>query len=162
MKTIAEEVARAEKQGAVKKSSFSGAVRNTELMNLNDGDIITFPETYDVLEQKIRGSEQTAEYIFVEVDRKGQKKNVQFYPSTFWKSREVCDDQGMPTGEYKRASGEVADFVQDFTDIDQAIKAIAKKGRVQVKLETIKCLRFGAEPGSKPQNATIPTLTWAA
>lgn len=171
-KSVASEVARAKKSGARVLTGFSGAMRSVNIDYLQDGDVILFPENYEVLSSPIRGSknEETgkpneAEYIYVEVERGGKTVPVPFYPSSFWKRRAVCDDSGFLTGDYETAGGDVLEDLEQFATIDESVAylaAQAKAGRkVKVTMKKIKTLRFGAEEGSKPQNANLPQFNWA-
>lgn len=173
-KTISSEMEKAQKRGAQVVNGFTGQIRSTTLNTLEDGDIITFPTDLTgkviVEEVKIRGVVQTdddgnprtMEYILVDVERKGKHTVAQFFPSFFTKSREVADADDKPTGEYKRASGAVVDFVQDGfadDDIDKAILAVAAKGKVKVTLESFKGIEYGTNRAKK---MTVPVFEWAA
>lgn len=172
VKTIATEIARAKKAGARTLTGFSGAMRSVNIDYIQDGDVLVFPESYEVLSSPIRGSknEETgrpneAEYIYIDVERNGKTIPLPFYPSSFWKRRAVCDDQGYLTGDYETAGGAVLDELEGYATIDEALAflaAQAKAGKkVRVSMKKIKTLRFGAEEGSKPQNANLPQFEWA-
>ena len=166
MRTIVEEIKKAVANGAVKKTAFTGAVRDTELNYIKEGDILLFTADYTVLEQPVRGSENTTEMMYISAKRDGADINVPFYPSLFWKSRQVCDENNKPTSEFRRSNGEVVDFVQGYGTIDEAIKAIAAQhpnGVKVSKMDTFKTLRYGqpTDGTGRVQNANIPTLIWA-
>lgn len=173
-KTISSEMEKAQKRGAQVVNGFSGQIRSTTLNTLQDGDVITFPTDLTgkvvVEEIKIRGVVQTdddgnprtMEYILVDVERNGNNTVAQFFPSFFTKSREVADADGKPSGEYKRASGAVVDFIQDGfadDDVDKALIAVANKGKVKVKLESFMGIEYGTDRAKK---MTMPIFEWAA
>lgn len=164
-RTIEKEIERAESAGIATKSSFSVQIRDVELNSIHDGDILIFTEKYTVIPQKIRGSEEPVEMMYVTAKRNGKNVTVPFYPSMFWKRREVADANNKPTGEYKHSTGEVVDFVQDQGDLNKAIKEIAKNhpNGVLVKFDNFKTLRYGepTDGTGRVQNANIPILTWA-
>lgn len=165
MRTIASENEKALKQANVKMSEngFGGMnIRALELNTMKSGDEITIPSNYVVLEQSMRNSENTARYINVEVKNAGKTRIMPFYPSCLWKSRQEVDENGNPTGTWKRASGAVADFVQDYDDVDEALAAIAAKGAIKVTMsQPFNVLRYGEEEGGKTQKTTVGTFEWA-
>lgn len=176
MKTIATEVARAKKLGAVSnnKSFKNGGVRNVEMNAFADGDVFIIPDPtsaeFEVLEQPIRGSftedpvtgqkkQNTAEFVFVQVDRRGNSTVAQLYPSLFWKTRQVADASGQGTGEYRTASGEVVDEVQNYADIMDFFAA--NKGK-KVKIDMGAKFNSPRFNGNGVQQVWVPTLTWVA
>lgn len=149
---------------AVEGNKFTGIVRQLTLETLKKGDIVEIPTDYTVLEQKMRGSENTAQYIYVNVYRAGKTDPtpVAFYPSSLWKSRQAYDEASKTLGEWKRSNGAVVNFVQEYDDVDEAIRAIAAHGKFTVKdAENITVLRFGEEVGGKTQKTNILTFEWA-
>lgn len=184
MSTIAVEIQRAKSLNGAKESSFKGVTpRSTELNNLKDGDVVTIPADYVALEQPIRGAKQrkdpntgkmvtpSAKYIFVNVNRNGKDMAVAFYPTSFWKRRRLAEQIPDPdddtkmiwvnSDEYVNASGEVAEHVQGFADLDEALKDIAGKP-FHVKKDAIKVLPYETEQADDAQDDNICEFTWAA
>lgn len=172
-KTIEVALKAVAKRGATLGNGFSGTVRSTTLNTLADGDVITFPSDLtgkvvteevkirNVVQKDENGNPRTMQYIYVDVERNGNKTIAQFFPSFFTKSREVADADGNATGEYKRASGAVVDFIQEQfadDDVDKAIVAVANKGKVKVKLEKFSGIEYGT---GRAKAMTIPTFEWA-
>ena len=162
-KTIDQMIQSAVRNGAVKKSNFNSGVRQIGLEYIQDGDIVTIPADFQVLEAKIsRNSDDTAEYIFVTVNRGGTTKIVPLYPSLFWKTRRVYDKENKKwLDEWRTSNGEVVDFMQDQVSIEDGFKAIAARGPIKITMDKFVTLRFGEEEGGKTQAANIPTITWA-
>lgn len=178
-KTIATEITKAQKNGAQVGNGFTKSKIRQGLNTLRDGDIIEFPTDLTgkvITEQMKRRGEPVfnevtkddgtvekvpaiLEYMFVDVERNGNKTVVQFYPSSFTKSRELAKD-GVGTGTYDRADGDVVDLFTSFDedDVDKALLAIAQKGKVKVNLRTIDGIEFGT---GKAKKMTIPTFSWA-
>lgn len=82
---------RALAQGTQKVNSFSGATRSLELSTLEQGDVFTVPEKFEVFKEKI--GEGYAEFIFVENQHGDAKK---LYPSMFTKSRTMVNEDSTP------------------------------------------------------------------
>lgn len=182
MSTVLTEIQRAKNLNGAKESSFKGVTpRSTELNNLRDGDIFTIPADYTCLEQEIRNAQSrrdpstgrmikpTAKYIFVEVERNGNKTAVAFYPTSFWKRRRLAisvpdeedasKDVWVNSDEYVSASGEVALHVQGFADLDDALKDIAGKP-IMVKKKSIKTLPYGVDKADAATDDNVCEFTW--
>lgn len=167
MSTILNEIARAKNLSGAKESSFKGVTpRSTERNTLRSGDIFTVPADYVCLEQEIRNGQSrrdpatgrmvkpTAKYLFVEVEREGKTIPVAFYPSAYWKRRRVAvlvpDEEDssknvwINSDEYVSASGDAAEFVQGFADLDDALKAIAGK-KQRVTRKEVNTLPYGVD-----------------
>ena len=165
-RTIEEETKRAKMAGENTKSKFTTAIRDVELNNIQSGDILIFSENYTVIDRPIRGTDDTAEVMYIKCKRGASEITVPFYPSLFWKTRQEADAATKkPKGKFLHANGEVVDFVQSKGDLNEAIIEIAKNhpNGVKVVFGEEKTLRFGEpEDGTgRLQNANIPTLTWA-
>lgn len=159
----------------VGNSFGSMATRSAELVQFKANDVLEFPESLDgqVVTVPVRGAKDEngeqvyASYIPVSVTRtvggKEVEKVIPFYPSAFWKRRQECTADGKPIdGRWHNAGGEVAEMVADFATVDEALVAIAQKGKVKVaKVDTFKTLPFGAAEGSKPTNTNVLTFEWA-
>jgi hypothetical protein len=153
------------KQGATKKAQLEnggGAVRSLELNNVRKGDIVTIPSDWrdNIYESPIRGSEASAEYILLNVKRGTGEAVVQFYPSSFFKVRNevrTINTNGVKsyelTGKQKPSSGTVVDFVQNYSDLNEAIDALVDKPFKVKDLVAFQTFRYGTEI---PQNTTVP------
>lgn len=124
MRVIATGNAHDKKNGAVVKNGFSGKVRSMELNSFQSGDIVTIPQPgYEVLERKIRNTQNTYEYVNVEVDRNGTQTVGALVPSLFWRVYHESDAEGNATGNIITSQGNVVDDVQNFTTIDEFFAA---------------------------------------
>lgn len=149
MASLDVEIARAKEAGDKKVNGFKGAQRSLENMGLEKNDEFTFPDNYDVYEQKI--GENVVQYIFVEINGNAKK----FYPSTFTKSRTIYNEDGTSTGERKHTNGTAAELFRQFGTIEAGMNALkGKKVRV-TEMETVRTLRFGT---TSLMNAMIPTI----
>lgn len=149
MATLAVEIKRAEAAGDKKIAGFSGAVRSLENLNLEVGDEWTFPEKYDVFEQKI--GDNVVQYIFIEI--KGNAKK--FYPSTFTKSRTIYNEDGTSTGQRVHTEGSAAELFRSAGSVDEAMKLLAGKKVKVSDMKNVRTLRYGT---TSLMNATIPTI----
>lgn len=149
MATLEVEIARAKAAGDKKVAGFTGAQRSLENVGLEKGDKFTFPENYDVYEQKI--GDNTVQYIFVTINGNAKK----FYPSTFTKSRTVYNEDGTSTGERKHTMGSAAELFRKSGTIKEGMEALKGKTVVVSELELIRTQRFGT---TSLMNATIPTI----
>lgn len=160
MKLICIENTRDRKNGAVLvQGGFSKGVRSLELNTLQSGDIVTLPTgEYQVLSRQIRNSEQTFEYINVDVARGDKQTVAQLTPGLFWRSLEVADQNNVATGERKTASGEVVEAVQKYADFNQFLYDNAGK---KIKVEYGPAFLAVNYDGEKPRKARVATITWA-
>lgn len=149
MSTLAQEIARAEKQGDVQVANFSGAVRSIENLNIELNDEWTFPENFKVYRQKI--GTNFAEYIFIEVNGNAKK----FYPSTFTKRRVVYNEDGTSTGMSKHTLGTAAEQFRTATDVAEGMAGLAGKKVKVTKMEKIRTLRYGTD---QLMDTFIPTI----
>ena len=152
MATLAVEIKRAEAAGDKKIAGFTGAVRSLENLNLEVGDEWTFPQNFDVYEQKI--GDNVAQYIFIEV--KGNAKK--FYPSTFTKSRTIYNEDGSSTGQRVHTEGTAADLFRSAGSVDEAMKLLAGKKMKVTDMKNVRTLRYGT---TSLMNTTIPTIDLA-
>lgn len=159
MRVIATENARDKKNGAVVKNGFSGGVRSLELNSFQSGDIATIPQPgYEVLERKIRNTQNTYEYVNVEVDRNGTQTVAALTPSLFWRVYFESDAEGNSTGKTITAQGNVVDDVQTFATVDEFF---AKNAGRKFKIEYgPQFLATGFGEGGQPVKRRQPTLTW--
>lgn len=165
MATIANEIARAKQLNNAKVSTFKGVTpRNVERNSLKTDDIFTIPADYVVLEQEVQNGtarkdasgrmvKPTAKYIFVEVERDSKPIIVAFYPTAFWKRRQLAElvpdpsdatkQVYMGNGTYASASGTASEFVQGYADLDEALKAMVGR-KIKVTRNEILSMPYGA------------------
>lgn len=169
------EIKRAEARGARKVNTLGMAVVSMDLATIRKGDVITIPANWkeNILSAPIRGSfreepvtdangieigkkkvQQEAVYVYLTVERNGAKANVQFYPSFFTKRRRVAGTEN----DFKNASGDVVDFVQEHATMDEAFDALIGKPFVVEDLESFKTYRFGSN--TETQNAWVPKFSF--
>lgn len=103
--------------------AFSNSFRSSELTNLNEGEIITIPEDYQVFERKI--GDRTAQYINVPTNT---GRVVQFYPTSMARIAFEVDKNGKnirENGRMKvvRSTGDVVTFI-DGKAIDATMQAM--------------------------------------
>lgn len=153
MATLAIEIERAINGGDKKVGTkFSGAVRSLENLNLEVGDEWTFPENYEVYEQKL--GDNSVQYIFVEINGNAKK----FYPSTFTKSRMIYNEDGTTTGERVHTEGSAAELFRTAGSIEDGMNKLKGKKVKVTNMKTIRTLRYGT---TSLMNATIPTIDLA-
>lgn len=150
MAGLQQEIERAEARGDKKVKGFSGNIRSLENTGLEKGDTFTFPEKYDVYEQKI--GENTTQYVFVDLGNGNVKP---FYPSTFTKVRTVYNEDGISTGVRKYTMGTAADLFRANGSVEKGMDALRGKKVVVSDLEMVRTLRFGTQ---SLMNAQIPTI----
>ena len=150
MATLEVELERNLSRGDKKVNGFSGAIRSLENLGLEVGDEFTFPETYEVYEQKI--GDNKAQYIMV-VLKNGNAKP--FYPSTFTKSRTVYNEDKTSTGVRKHTMGTAAELFRSFADVQKGMDALKGKTVKVTNIEQIDTLRFDRDTLMKAQ---IPTI----
>lgn len=160
MGTIAQEVKRSEARGDKSVAGFAGAVRSVELNNLEKGDVLIIPETFNVRETSIRGTNgttNTAQYIFCELEgRDGEVK--QLFPGTFTKMRVVYNEDGTPVRPSQRVytKGTAATLFRQHSTVAEAMDALkGKKVRVTDIIE-VRTLRYGSK--NDIVTAEIPVL----
>ena len=147
------EKARAAANGAKKVTGFTGGVRSLENVALELNDTFTFPDTFEVYEQKI--GDNKAQYIWVVLEDGNAKR---FYPSTFTKSRTIYNEDGTSTGERKFTLGTAAEEFRKHGTVEEGMQALAGKKVKVTKLETVRTLRFGT---TTLMNTQIPTIDFA-
>ena len=147
------EKARAAANGDKKVTGFTGGVRSLENVALELNDTFTFPDTFEVYEQKI--GDNKAQYIWVVLEG-GNAKRV--YPSTFTKSRTIYNEDGTSTGERKFTLGTAAEEFRKHGTVEEGMQALAGKKVKVTKLETVRTLRFGT---TTLMNTQIPTIDFA-
>lgn len=150
MASLEIEMARAKANGDKKVVNFTGGVRSLENVALEEGDEWTFPETFEVYEQKIGTS--TAQYIWITLADGNAKR---FYPSTFTKSRTVYDEDGTSTGERVHTLGTAADEFRKHGSIKDGMEAMKGKKVKVTALASIRTLRFGT---TELMTTQIPTI----
>lgn len=152
MGNIAREVARVVASGAKKATGFTGGMRDVDIVTLEKGMKFTYQGNEDVYEQEFNGNK--TQFVFLPIN--GNSENVfAFYPSTFWKSRAVCDETGTLTGVREHTSGSAADAFRACGTVADGMNAIKGKEMVVTDVKTVKCLRYGT---TQVVNAQIPVI----
>ena len=167
-------------RGAEEVQSFGMAVNsiNVSAMTIKKGDVITFDAEAlkHKLRQPIRNSfkevpvlneqgieigtrkeQNKAVYVKLPCSRNGAQTLVNFYPSFFTKSREVVEN-GQRTGNFKSASGTAVDFVQNYSDMDEAFAALVGKKVEVADIIRFKSLAFGSD--TKTRDEWVPVLNF--
>ena len=157
MKAIATENARDQKNGAVKLAKFSTGVRSMDLNNLRPGDIVTIPEAYEVLQAKVRGSENVFEYINVDVKRGENTTVARFTPSILWRNLSEMDANGNILPTRRMASGNVVRDLQDYADVDAFLKN--NKGK-QFSVQFSEPFKTPGYNGAEPRMARVVIANW--
>lgn len=147
---IEKEVERNLARGDKRVSNFTGAQRSLENLGLEKGDTFTFPNDYEVYEQKIGTS--TAQYILIELTN-GKVKP--FYPSTFTKSRAVYNEDLTLTGQRVYTTGTAAELYRQYPTVEEGMNAL-KGITITVKdIMEVRTLRYGTQ---ELINAQMPVL----
>lgn len=150
MATLAIELKRNEARGDKKVSGFSGQVRSLENLGLEIGDSFTFPEEYEVYEQKLGTT--SVQYIMVELTNGNAKP---FYPSTFTKSRLVYNEDKTPTTTRMYTTGSAAELFRTFGSVEEGMNALKGKTVKVTKIKPCRTIRYGT---SELMDALIPTI----
>lgn len=150
MGTLSVEMERNIARGDKEVNGFSGAVRSIEVLSLEKDDEFTVPETFKVYEQKI--GTNTAQYIMVELTNGNAKP---LYPSTFTKTRQVFDQDGLPTGVRVSSKGTACELFRKHGSVQEAMNALRGKTLKVTNLETVHTLRYGT---TQMMEAQIPTI----
>lgn len=150
MATMEIEIARNLARGDKKVAGFSGHIRSLDSLALESGDEFTFPEKYDVYEQKI--GDNSVQYIMVTLANGNAKP---FYPSTFTKSRTIYNEDGTPTTKRVHTEGSAAELFRQSGDVETGMNALKGKKVKVTDIITIRTLRYGT---TSLMNAQIPTI----
>ena len=142
MGLYAVEKERALAAGDEKVNGFSGEIRSLENTGLEKGDVLQIPEKIEVFRKYFgKDKENHADYIFCTIN--GTENVKPFYPSTFVKRRQVYDEDGTPTGEFKYTKGKAADLYRTFAKVEDGMNALRGKKLVVTDIEPVRTLRFG-------------------
>ena len=144
------EKARAAANGDKKVTGFTGGIRSLENVALELNDTFTFPDTFEVYEQKI--GDNKVQYTWVVLEDGNAKR---FYPSTFTKSRTIYNEDGTSTGERKFTLGTAAEEFRKHGTVEEGMQALAGKKVKVTKLDTVRTLRFGT---TTLMNTQIPII----
>ena len=154
LKELETEIRRAEANGDKKVAKVEGAVRSVEINNLAQGDVWTFPETYDRYSRKIGNN--TAYYIWIEVkEANGNTVPKQLFLSTFTKTRFVVNEDMSMTGERATTSGTAAQAWQECATIEDALTMMKGKTVMVSNMQEVRCLSFDRQSVVTSQ---IPTI----
>lgn len=149
MALLTVEIKRAQAAGDKKVMGFSGAMRSLENLNLEVGDEWTFPEKYEVYEQKL--GDNSVQYIFIQIGDIAKK----FYPSTFTKSRMIYNEDGTPTGQRVHTDGTAAELFRTAGSVNEGMNLLAGKRVKVTDMKIVRTLRYGT---TSLMNAMIPTI----
>lgn len=134
--------------------AFSNSFRSSTLTNLNEGEIFTIPEDYQVFERKI--GDRTAQYINVPTNT---GRVVQFYPTSMARIAFEVDENGKnirENGRMKvvRSSGDVVTFI-DGKAINDTMEAMKGCQIAYGDIQRIRTREFGvAESEATKENVT--------
>lgn len=137
-------------RGDKKVSKFSGAVRSLDSLALEEGDQFTFPNEYTIYEQKLGSN--SVQYIMVELTNGNAKP---FYPSTFTKSRTVCEPDGTLTSQRVHTEGTAAEEFWKYGSVQEAMDAMKGKTVKVTRIDEYNTIRFGTDEVITCQ---IPTI----
>lgn len=142
MATLAVMKKRDELDGIVAASDnkFTGAVREPGVSAFEKGDTFKIPENFKVYNQPI--GDNTVQFIYVEVG--SSKIAKRFYPSIMWRSRNVCNEDKMLTGEVMRASGTAVDEFRKYGSVQDAMTALKGKTLRITKMQPVRTLRYNS------------------
>lgn len=128
----------AKARGDRKLSAFIGATRDPELNGFVEGDTFKLPADYtnQVYETSFNGN--TTQYLIVNVGTEENPDYKQFFPSTFWKSRAICDAEGNLTGARAKTQGDATAEFLKYGAVQEGMMAIAGKTLKITKIETHK------------------------
>ena len=149
MSSLSFEIERAKKQGDRRAVGFTGAVRSLENLSLEEGDEWTFPEEYEVYEQKL--GDNYIQYIFIEVNGNAKK----FYPSTFTKVRVAYNEDGSTTGQRMFTQGSAAELFRSAAGVQEGMDKLKGKTVKVTKITPVRTLRYGT---TSLMTAQIPTI----
>lgn len=145
-------------------SGFSNAFRSSELNNLNDGEIITIPENFQVFERKIGVGEnaRTAQYINVPTDK---GRIAQFYPTSMARIAFEVDENGKnirENGRMKvvRSEGDVVSYI-DGKEIDSTMHALVGCQIKYTIKDRVKTRAFGVDESVATNKDVTSTIIGA-
>lgn len=138
--------------GCVPISKFTQSTRPIDLNNLEVGDEFEIPTDYQVYSQPIGSN--SAEFIYVNVN--GVTKKL--YPSIFWKSRIVMNENMTSTGKRVYTTGAVADDFRKHATVAEAMEALKGKKIKIVSEQSVRCKRYGL---NELMTTNIPVIEYA-
>jgi hypothetical protein len=140
MATLAIMKKRDELEGIVAASDnkFTGSVREPGVSAFETGDEFKIPEDFKVYNQPIGGN--TVQFIYVEVGP--NKVAKRFYPYIMWRSRSICNENKMLTGEVMRSSGTAVDEFRKYGSVQDAMTALKGKTLKITKMQPVRTLRY--------------------
>lgn len=122
------------------QKGFTGEMRSVENQGLELGDVLVMPDNLDEVRVRKFGKGK-AEYVFCKLD--GTNDVKAFYPSTFYKRRMVVEEDGMPTGQFKYATGTAAELARSFASVNEAMTALLGKKIKVTRIEEFNTLQYG-------------------
>lgn len=127
---IADVVANELKMDGVTKvegGQFTGQIRNMDFTGgLMEGDTITIPEEFDVLQVVLTEGTAPAQFIMVTVsDAAGNERGMRFFPNQLAKIAFPLDEEGKRLGKVK-TTGTAAEKYQSYLKNDGGMNAAMK------------------------------------
>lgn len=112
---------------AVEGGKFTGAIRNMDFNGgLQEGDIITIPEDYTVMQVVLTEGTQPAQFIMVTVtDKNDNERGMRFFPNQLAKIAFPLNEEGVRQGKVK-TTGSAAEKYQSFLKDDDGMNAAMK------------------------------------
>lgn len=138
---LIEEKKRAEAQGDKLVNGFKGAIRSLDILTIEEGDVFTIPETFEVYEQSFGEGGNTAQYIWIETESGAAKK---FYPGTFTKRRRVYNEDGSVNTNVPPAvcGGTAAELFRTYQTVAEGMDALRGKKLKVPKVETVRTKHY--------------------
>lgn len=128
------------------QSFFSENIIRLKSPRFADGDILIFPISLynrvvyeNVLENGFIKKDENGfpikrNYINIDCIHKGEIHQIQFHPAEFFNGWEEADDDGYGSGNWVKPSGDVISYINDFSNIHEAIEGISSYGCIVIQL----------------------------
>lgn len=140
-------------------SGWSGKGRNFDAPSaFIEGDYFTFPDQYvgefAPQEQTFANSSNPVLFFLAKVHNIGNQneEGKYWYPSTFFKRRTQCDNNGLTTGKVFTTTGTVVNWIREHKHYEYAILMDKLRGKSIIisKIQSVKVPNF---------NTGVPTST---
>ena len=144
MLDLQDEIKRAMAQGDRKVAKLTGAVRSTDIITVNVGDVFTIPEKYEAYETRFVGNdgkERVSPYIWVTLENGEPRK---LFPSSLTRTRSVFNEDGTATGQRVTTEGTAVDEFKKHPTLDAAVDAIKGKKIKYTDKITVRTRAFGS------------------
>lgn len=152
MGNIARERVKVAENGAKVVAGFSGTMRDFDFVTLEKGMKFTYTGTEQVYEQEFNGHK--TQFVLLPVN--GNPDNViPFYPSVFWKSRSIVNEDGSFTGERVHTTGTAAEAFRACNSVQEGMEAIKGREFIVSDIKKVRCFRYGT---TQVVTAYIPVI----